>query len=463
MSGILHSQPGRRVTDWGRMESATVRHVAVPETEQQLQEIVREAAAEKLKISQRGAGHSAGGQSFVDDGVMIDVRRLDRILDLDEQNRTVRVQGGASWKVLTDALEPLRLAVTTKQEFDLFTVGGSVACNVHGKSVDYGPLIESIRSFRLLQADGEIVNVSREENASLFPAVVGGYGLFGIVVDVDLDLVPDRPVRKDKVVAGDLATLAAQYAQRLAGDRSNLPLCYGFLDVECTHGFYIPYVYADDQAGLSLKKLKRHEIHPALFNSLVKLQRTSRFVRRKTIRLMEKESGRAEVTLRSRRLLLWEDSPKAFGGMLFQKFYVPVDAFAEFAARVGRVFQRYGDELQVLTNHFRFVPGNGEAMLSFSPEDSICMIPCYLANKDSTAWQNTLKEASHELMSAVLDLGGSHYLTFDALASPEEVRRGYPRWDEFVELKRKHDPGELFSSTFYQRYASPPSAGAPLK
>jgi FAD/FMN-containing dehydrogenase len=76
------------------------------------------------------------------------------------------------------------LAITTKQEFDIFTVGGSVAANVHGKSVDYGPLIESIQTLRLLRADGEIVSVSRAENADLFRAVIGGYGLFGVVVDV---------------------------------------------------------------------------------------------------------------------------------------------------------------------------------------------------------------------------------------------------------------------------------------
>src|SRR5262245_24464372 len=139
-----------RITDWGRMVSADVLEIASPTTEEQLQQLVRRAAKEDLKLSVRGIGHSAGGQSFRSGGIMVDMRACNRVLKLDAAQREVRVQTGASWQDLTRILEPHRLAITTKQEFDTFTVGGSVAANVHGKTIDQGPLIESIREFRLL-------------------------------------------------------------------------------------------------------------------------------------------------------------------------------------------------------------------------------------------------------------------------------------------------------------------------
>lgn len=445
---------GREVTDWGRMERATVRHVAQPQTVEQLVDLVAYAAQQQLPIALRGAGHSAGGQSFCQDAVMVDISGLNRILDLDEENRTIRVQCGATWGVLTRALEPLGLAVTTKQEFDLFTIGGSIACNVHGKSVDYGPLIEAIDSFRLLTADGQILEVSRKENAELFPAVIGGYGLLGIVVDVTLRLVKDRIVTKGPVVADACEPLIARYLADVRAEPERPPLCYGFLNVECTRGFYLSYRYVSPEMNLPLDKLKRGELKPGLVNFMSALQRRSRMIRRATMKIMQWESGKRETTLRSRRLLLWDDAPAAFGEMLFQKYFVPADRFVEFCRKVGDVFREHGDALKVLTNHFRFVPANDESLLSFAPQESICMIPCYLAEKDSQVWQDRLRTASQHLIDATLRSGGTYYLTFDALPTGEQLRTAYPGWDELVALKERYDPHAMFNSRFYQKYSA---------
>jgi hypothetical protein len=78
-----------------------------------------------------------------------------------------RRPGGRELAVPTKRFELCGLAVTTKQEFDILAIGGSIAANVHGKSNDYGPLIESIRSFRLLKADGTIVPVCRGERGTV--------------------------------------------------------------------------------------------------------------------------------------------------------------------------------------------------------------------------------------------------------------------------------------------------------
>ena len=180
------------MTDWGRMVHANVAQIARPKTEAALQAVVRYAAQNRLKVSIRGAGHSALGQSIVDGGIMIDILGLNQVLELDPAKKTLRVQTGATWGQLTQVLEPKRLAISTKQEFDNFTVGGSIAANIHGKSIDYGPIISHVLSLRLLKADGEIVTASRTQNPDLFTGVIGGYGLLGIVVDVTFQLVEDR-------------------------------------------------------------------------------------------------------------------------------------------------------------------------------------------------------------------------------------------------------------------------------
>ncbi len=159
-----------------------------------------------------------------------------------------------------------------------------------------------------------------------------------------------------------------------------------------------------------------------------------------------------EVTLRSRRLLLWDEPPKALEQTLLQKFIVPARAFGSFLARAGEVLRRHRDELPQFPPHFRFVPGGDDAMLPLAPTDSICLILCHLATPESAEWRRAFERGTAELLDACLAEGGRHYLTFDTVATREQLIRAYPRWEEFVALKRLRDPEELFTSSFYERY-----------
>jgi FAD/FMN-containing dehydrogenase len=195
-----------------------------------------------------------------------------------------------------------------------------------------------------------------------------------------------------------------------------------------------------------------------LFNAAVQLQRWSGWLRRRGLGLMWATSGKPEVTLRSRRLLLWDTAPRAFEHMLLQKYFVPVDRFPQFVDQVGQVFAEHERLVPVLMHHFRFVPGNDEALLSPASSDSVCLIPCYLAKKGSQRWLHELEIVTHRLLSAALELGGSYYLTFDILPTLDMFCRAYPRWNEFQASKQRFDPQNLFTSRFADKYFAPRSA-----
>jgi FAD/FMN-containing dehydrogenase len=77
-------------------------------------------------------------------------------------------------------------AVKAMHSTDIFTVGGSIAVNAHGMDHQAGSVGRTVRSMRVLLPDGTIQRASPTENQELFNLVVGGYGLFGIVLDADL-------------------------------------------------------------------------------------------------------------------------------------------------------------------------------------------------------------------------------------------------------------------------------------
>ena len=72
-----------------------------------------------------------------------------------------------------------------------FGVASTFSVNAHGWPVPHGPFGSTVRSLRMVLADGSLATCSRTENAELFAHAMGGYGLFGIIVDLDVDMTPN--------------------------------------------------------------------------------------------------------------------------------------------------------------------------------------------------------------------------------------------------------------------------------
>ncbi len=103
------------------------------------------------------------------------------------------------------------------------------AVNCHGWQFDRPPIASTVESFRLMLADGSIVKCSRAENHELFSLVLGGYGLFGIILDVDLRVVPNEKYKIERTVVP-----AADYVKVLdqkTAHTSDVAMVYGRLNV----------------------------------------------------------------------------------------------------------------------------------------------------------------------------------------------------------------------------------------
>ena len=76
-----------------------------------------------------------------------------------------------------------------------FGVAATFSVNAHGWPVPYGPFGSTVRSLRLMLADGTVVTCSRTENQELFQLAMGGYGLFGIILELEVDMVENLLLR----------------------------------------------------------------------------------------------------------------------------------------------------------------------------------------------------------------------------------------------------------------------------
>ena len=180
----------------------------------ELQMFIATARANGEKISLVGAGKSQGGQTLCSfPAHRISLHNLDKLLFLDVEKREVTVQAGMSWQKLQQYLAPHGLSIASMQSYNDFSIAGSLSVNVHGQNPHIGPLIQTVKSFKLLLADGRLMTVSRTENPELFRLVLGGYGLFGIITEVTLQLTDDIVMKKKVVTidANDLADYVMTY------------------------------------------------------------------------------------------------------------------------------------------------------------------------------------------------------------------------------------------------------------
>ena len=153
---------------------------------------IRFAREAGLDLTVRSGGHSFPGHSVSDDGLVVDLSLMKRI-QVDPENRVVRVQAGVRLGELDQATQPFGLAVpagiVTTTGLAGLTLGGGIGWLMR----KYGLTIDQLLSVELVTADGELVTASESENPDLFWAVRGAGSNFGVVTEFEFQLVSLGP------------------------------------------------------------------------------------------------------------------------------------------------------------------------------------------------------------------------------------------------------------------------------
>src|SRR5260370_3271350 len=172
-----------------------------PRSLEDVQSLVCTARKDGKVISVAGGRHAMGGQQFGTDTLLLDIRKMNRVLQVDRKNGILEVEAGIEWPELIDGYLNLQngdgptWGITQKQTgADRFTMAGTIAANAHGRGLKLKPFIGDVESFVLVDATGTARRCSRRENLELFRLVHGGYGLFGVVTSVQVRLAPRKKV-----------------------------------------------------------------------------------------------------------------------------------------------------------------------------------------------------------------------------------------------------------------------------
>ncbi|MGG8405410.1 D-arabinono-1,4-lactone oxidase [Streptomyces sp. 12297] len=211
--GTTSTRAGRTGTtstwrNWAGNVSATPARVAAPATVGALQEEVRRAATDGLKVKAVGTGHSFTAAAATD-GLLVRPQALAGILEVDRAAGTVKVAAGTALKDLNTALARQGLSLVNMGDIMEQTVSGATSTGTHGTGRDSASIAAQIVALELVTADGSLLTCSAdgtEEERAVFAAARIGIGALGIVTAITFAVEPlflltarEEPMRFEQV------------------------------------------------------------------------------------------------------------------------------------------------------------------------------------------------------------------------------------------------------------------------
>ncbi|WP_438854954.1 FAD-binding oxidoreductase [Agromyces sp. M3QZ16-3] len=166
--------------------------VAVPRTVDEVSRVVTAATALRLRVAPQSTGHGAAALAAgsLDDVVLMRLHELTGV-SIDPVARTARVLGGTLWRDVVAAASPHGLAALHGSAGDVAVAGYALGGGLSFYGRAHGLASSHVRAVELVTADGTIVRASGDERTDLFWALRGGGGgNFGVVVAVEIDLIP---------------------------------------------------------------------------------------------------------------------------------------------------------------------------------------------------------------------------------------------------------------------------------
>lgn len=445
------------VNDVSQLNPIAVARVVKPKTVEAIQRLVREA---KGPVSIGGARHSMGGQIATEGALFLDLREFDRVLDLDTKARTIRVQTGITWRKIQEAIDRDGLAVKVMQSYANFTVGGSLSVNGHGRYVGQGSLVGTVRAIAVVLADGSLVQASRSENPELFRGCIGGYGALGVIVEATLDLAENRALeRTNKRLP--LAEYKKFFDDAIRDSKTAVfhngdiyPPAYDTVMAITWSTTERPVTIPDRLVPITDHHLKDQLVW--LWMSEVPYGRESRrrFFDPWRLRGSPVVWRNYEASYDVAEL---EPISRTSSTYVLEEYFVPVDRFEEFAAKMRSVFERHRPN--VINVSIRHASADPDTLLSWARTESFAFV-IYYKQGVSPAARDEVGVWTRELIDAVLDLGGTYYLPYQLHASEAQFHRAYPGADALFALKRRLDPDDRFRNKLWDKYYRPVATAA---
>ena len=191
--------------------------VAIPETIEQVQAVLRLCSASGVPVVARGSGTGLSGGALPHaQGVLLVMSRFDRILAIDPLARTARLQPGVRNLAISETAAPFGLYYAPDPSSQIAcSIGGNVAENAGGvHCLKYGLTVHNVLGVEIVLMSGERLRIGGDALDSagydLLALVCGSEGMLGVIVEVTVRLLPRPPCARLLLAAFGSVTAAGE-------------------------------------------------------------------------------------------------------------------------------------------------------------------------------------------------------------------------------------------------------------
>ncbi|MDX1413836.1 MAG: FAD-binding oxidoreductase [Candidatus Promineifilaceae bacterium] len=467
-SGKLSLENLETVSAWGGASDG-VSYVYRPTTVDQLYELLILAKESGRSLGLRGGGNSYGDAALNNENILLDMRRMNRILMWDPENGIIKLEPGVTisqlWQyALEDGWWPPVVTGTSKT-----TIGGCVAMNVHGKNAyQVGPIGDHILDFELMLPSGEIITCSRDENRELFFAAVGGFGMLGIFTAISLQLkrVYSGLLEVQTQTQPDLEGMFTYFEEYV--DQSDYIV--GWID-SFTRGSALGrgdvhranyLAPGADLAPSQTLRLDNQHLTPNMFGIVprsiiwIMMRPFMNNLGTALINMAKYQAGRLGGSKRFRQphaafhflLDYVPDWKNAYGpgGLIQYQPFIPKETAHDAFADLLRLCQRRGlpNYLTVFKRH------RPDEFLMTHSLDGFSLAMDFRITDDR---RSRVASLARELDEIVLAAGGRFYFAKDSTLRPQVAQAylGQNVIDQFNALKQRNDPNNLLQTDLWRR------------
>jgi decaprenylphospho-beta-D-ribofuranose 2-oxidase len=437
---------------WGRTSPSMARVVTPRVVEDVVAAIT---SAGPRGIIARGLGRSYGDPAQNAGGTVLVTTGLARIHAIDAASGLVDVDAGVSLDTLMRAALPHGLWLPVLPGTRQVTVGGAIGADIHGKAHHVvGSFGNHVRAMTLVTADGAVRELTPDgPESELFWATVAGMGLTGVVVRATLELHPVETAyfRVDTEQIDNLDELMA----RQSVDDEKYAESVSWFDAVTT-GAHLGrgLLTRANHARLAElpEKLRAEPLKfdapqlltvPDVFPSGLLNRVTGKLFSEVWYRKSPTRAGAIQnITQFLHPLDVVGEWNRGYGpqGFLQYQFVVPPERGDVVRTVLERMIE--AGQVSALNVLKRFGAGN-QAPLSFPmPGWTLCV---------DMPVRPGLGPLCDELDELVLGAGGRHYLAKESRTTPQAIRRGYPRFDEWRKVRDAVDPDNVFASDMSRR------------
>ena len=422
----------------------------IPSTINELKKIVNLAKKNKLKILPVGSQKSYFDTIYNNKNILISMKNFNKILSYDEKNGIVEVGSGITLNKLLNFCIKRKKNIHSIPGSPEISIGGAISNDVHGKdSFKYGGFNNQVVEIKILLSNNNLLTCSPYKNKTLFKAICGGLGLIGIIISVKIKLLylPSKTLSTNIFVCNNITE------QLKIFNENKFDYVFSWIDNfakknKAGRGIIFASKFSSEEKKFKknknflLDKLKFYFLKFIFLNNFVNILNILYFnyVKYFKIKSYEESFEDSIYTLKKNNLDLGKLSkPKGF--LEFQ-ILIPKKKQIKTCKEIFDLCNKLNIN-GVLVGGKNIKKSKG--YLSFC--DNGFTFGVTIINNDFDIIKNKFNIIYKYCYKKKIKI----YLCKDFFINKKGLKKIYPNFNKFINLKKKYDKNEIFYSDFYLR------------